>query len=344
MSARSIPLGPVQVAIAGLALAAADRERLLHPMVGGVILFAPNFSDREQLSRLCADIHGLREPPLLISADQEGGRVQRFREGFTRLPPMRRIGEVWDHDPDRAKRLARACGLTMAAELLMCGVDLSLAPVLDIDHGASTIIGDRAFHSSANAITEVAAALIDGMRAAGMASVGKHFPGHGYIAADSHLELPIDDRSFDAIERCDLVPFAGLAGKLDGIMPAHVVYPQVDAKPAGFSAVWIRDILRTRLGFAGAVFSDDLGMAGAAGEGALHARAHAAFAAGCDLVLACTPEGADALLAELRYTMPAEGARRLAALTGAGAKGSLDRIGQHPDYLQSKQVVSGAQG
>ena len=316
MSARQVPLGPVHVAIAGLELGSADRERLLHPLVGGVILFAPNFSDREQLCRLCAEIHALRTPQLLISADQEGGRVQRFRAGFTPLPPMRRIGALWDRDRRRAVELARACGITMAAELRACGVDLSLAPVLDVDHGASTIIGDRAFHSDAHAIAEIAGALIDGMHDAGMASVGKHFPGHGFIAADSHLELPIDDRSLQAIEQCDLVPFVALARKLAGMMPAHVLYPQIDARPAGFSPVWIRDILRGRLGFPGAVFSDDLGMAGAAGEGTLAERARAAFAAGCDLVLACTPEGADALLDELRYSMPPDATRRLAALFG----------------------------
>lgn len=316
MSARSMPLGPVHVAIEGLELTGADRERLLHPLVGGVILFAANFRDRQQLAQLCGSIHALREPRLLISADQEGGRVQRFREGFTALPPMRRIGLLWDRDRSSARKLARACGLTMAVELRACGVDLSLAPVLDIDHGASTVIGDRAFHSVPGAIAELAGALIDGMRTGGMASVGKHFPGHGYIAADSHLELPLDQRGFDAIERCDLVPFAALAARLAGIMPAHVLYPQVDEHPAGFSTVWIRDILRERLGFGGAVFSDDLGMAGAAGAGTLGARALAALAAGCDLVLACTPEGADALLAELRYVMPAESAQRLAALFG----------------------------
>ena len=337
MSARAMPLGPVHVAIGGLEMTSADHVRLLDPRVGGVILFAANFSDRAQLVRLCADIHGVRTPRLLICADQEGGRVQRFRDGFTRLPPMRRIGELWDRDPARARDLAFACGVTMAFELRDCGVDLSLAPVLDVDHGASTIIGDRAFHSDAAAIAEIAGALIDGMGAGGMASVGKHFPGHGFIAADSHLELPVDDRNLEAIEQCDLIPFARLAGKLAGMMPAHVLYPQVDGRPAGFSPAWIRDILRTRLQFDGAVFSDDLGMAGAAGEGTLGARALAAFAAGCDLVLACTPEGADALLAELDYCMPQDSVRRLGALFGPPGRATAG------EYAQAKQTVLVAQ-
>ena len=343
MTPQTIPLGPVQVAVSGLELTHVDRERLLHPLVGGVILFAPNFTDPEQLRRLCAAIHALREPQLLISADQEGGRVQRFRAGFTALPPMRRIGELWDRDQAGARNLAWACGLTMAHELRACGVDLSLAPVLDVDHGASTIIGNRAFHSDVRAIVSLAGALIEGMRAGGMASVGKHFPGHGFIAADSHLELPVDDRTLDAIGRCDLIPFAGLAEKLAGMMPAHVLYPRVDDRPAGFSTIWIRDILRSRLGFTGAVFSDDLGMAGAAGEGALAARAMAAFGAGCDLVLACTPEGADTLLDELRYRMPEAATRRIAALNERATSDSNYTDKRLSEYAEARRVVIDAQ-
>jgi len=342
MSKARLPLGPVLVAVSGLELTATDRERLLHPLVGGVILFAPNFSDREQLCQLCDQIHQLREPRLLVSVDHEGGRVQRFREGFTQLPPMRRIGELWDRDKESAHRLAWSCGLAMAIELRCCGVDLSLAPVLDVDHGASTIIGDRAFHCDASAISELAGSLLDGLCDGGMASVGKHFPGHGFIAADSHLELPVDERSFEVIERCDLVPFKGLASRLGGIMPAHVLYPKVDARPAGFSTVWIRDILRTRLGFTGAVFSDDLGMAGAAGEGAIDARAQAAFDAGCDLVLACTAEGADALLTELRYKVPDSTTQRLAALSGSSLVGQREPQQQHPLYIQAQQTIQRA--
>ena len=255
---------------------------------------------------------------------------------------MRRIGELWDRDKARAHHLAWSCGLVMAIELRCCGVDLSLAPVLDVDHGASTIIGDRAFHSDARAIDDLAGSLLDGLRDGGMASVGKHFPGHGFIAADSHLELPIDERSLEEIERCDLVPFKGLASRLGGIMPAHVLYPKVDARPAGFSSVWIRDILRTRLGFAGAVFSDDLGMAGAAGEGAIDARAQAAFDAGCDLVLACTAQGADALLTELHYEVPETTTQRLADLCGSPLVGERAPGQQHPLYAQAQQTIERA--
>jgi len=308
--------GPVLVAIDGLELGPSDRVRLLHPLVGGVILFASNFVARDQLVRLCAEIHMLREPRLLICVDHEGGRVQRFREGFTRIPPMRRLGELWNSDPAAARSAAHAAGYVLAFELRACGVDLSLTPVLDVDHGASTIIGDRAFHSDPAAIVDLAGSLIGGMRSAGMAAVGKHYPGHGFIAADSHLEMPVDERSWEAIERCDLVPFRALADKLGGIMPAHVLYPRVDGRPAGFSKLWIRDILRQRLGFRGASFSAYLGMAGAAGGGSLDARAHAALEAGCDLVLACTAAGAEELLAQFCYTMPEEGRQRLIALAG----------------------------
>lgn len=331
--------GPVIVAIDGLQLAAADRERLAHPMVGGVILFANNFEDPAQLKRLCDEIHAIRDPRLLICVDHEGGRVQRFRSGFTRLPPMRRIGDQWDRDPALAARTAHAAGYVMAIELRGCGVDLSLAPVLDVDHGASTIIGDRAFHSDPYAIATLAGHLIDGMQAGGMVGVGKHFPGHGYIAADSHLELPIDERPIEAMQACDLIPFRRLAGRLAGVMPAHVLYPQVDRRPAGFSTKWIRDILRAEFGFRGAVFSDDLGMAGAAGEGSLDARAHAALAAGCDLVLACTAQGADALLDCLRYDMPDASRAQLGALAGAALPIATEDMRQNSRFAAALQLI-----
>lgn len=293
-----MPLGPVIAAVAGLELDAADRERLLHPRIGGVTLFARNFASKEQVSALCREIHSLRDPKLLICVDHEGGRVQRFRDGYTVLPPMRRIGELADRDMARALEASRAAGLLMGAELKACGVDVSFAPVLDLDYGASSIIGDRAFHADPQKVVELAGALLDGMGAAGMVGVGKHFPGHGYIAADSHLELPVDDRSWTQIEANDLVPFMRLAARLAGVMPAHVLYPAIDTRPAGFSRVWLQEVLRRQCGFKGAIFSDDLGMLGAAGEGSFGARASAAFEAGCDLVLACTPADADALLGD----------------------------------------------
>jgi len=311
-----MPPGPVVAAVAGLELDAADRERLRHPRVGGLPLFARNFASREQVSALCREIHALRDPPLLICVDHEGGRVQRFRDGYTSLPPMRRIGELADHDAARAVKIAWAAGYVMGSELKACGVDVSFAPVLDLDYGASTIIGDRAFHSDPHQVTALAGALLDGMAAAGMAGVGKHFPGHGYIAADSHLELPVDERNFTQIESRDLVPFMSLASRLAGVMPAHVLYPAIDTRPAGFSRYWLQEVLRRQCGFEGAVFSDDLGMLGAAGEGTFGARASAAFQAGCDLVLACTPADSDALLAEAFDEPAGPWRHRLSAMFG----------------------------
>jgi beta-N-acetylhexosaminidase len=314
MSARTLPLGPVIAAVEGLELTTADRERLAHPLVGGVTLFARNFAEPAQLAALCAQIHALREPSLLVCVDQEGGRVQRFREGFTRIPPMRAIGALWAGDPSRARAAAHAAGLVIASELRACGVDLSFAPVLDLDYGASSIIGDRALHRSPEVVAALAGRILDGLAEAGMAGVGKHFPGHGYIAADSHLELPVDDRNVDTILGRDVAPFRALGARLAGVMAAHVLYPRVDAQPAGFSVHWLAQVLRGELGYAGAILSDDLGMAGAACAGTLEERAQAAFAAGCDLALACTPQDADVVLSRLRYDMPAQGRNRLHAM------------------------------
>jgi len=328
------------VGVEGLALTAADRERLGHPLVGGVILFAANFHDREQLCALCSAVHEIREPRLLVAVDQEGGRVQRFRDGFTRLPPMRRLGELRDRDPDTARQAARAAGITIAAELIACGVDLSLAPVLDIDHGASTIIGDRALHSDPAAVADLAGALIAGLREAGMASVGKHYPGHGAIRADSHLELPVDERPLDEISACDLVPFRRLARELAGIMPAHVLYPAVDSRPSGFSRRWLGEILRGDLGFEGTIFSDDLGMEGAAGEGTMAERARAAVDAGCDMVLACTAAGADRLLDSWRWPAPRVSRERLAAMRPRPSFASFESWRRDRRYLAAQEALA----
>ncbi len=292
--------GPVVVDIQGHRLQPQERARLRHPLVGGVILFARNFRDRHQLRALCDEIHAVREPGLLIAVDQEGGRVQRFRDdGFTILPPMADLGRCWDADPDRAQALAHDVGRVLAAELRACGVDLSFTPVLDLDWGHSAVIGNRALHAQADVVSALARALIGGLAQAGMAACGKHFPGHGWATADSHHAIAVDDRPLAQILAQDAAPYGALdAAVLPAIMPAHVVYPQVDARPAGFSPVWIQTVLRTRLGYDGLVFSDDLTMQAAQVAGDVPARALAALQAGCDMVLVCNrPDLADAVLA-----------------------------------------------
>lgn len=297
--------GEVMLGVEGLELTAADRERLAHPRVGGVILFARNFTDGAQLKALTASIHALRDLRLPIAVDHEGGRVQRFRDGFTAIPAMRTLGELWDRDVAAAATEAERLGRVLASELRAHGVDFTFAPVLDLDYGSSTIIGERAFHRNPNAVAHLSSALRLGLNAAGMPAVGKHFPGHGHVAADSHLEIPVDDRPMTAITADDLVPFAALVrAGLEAIMPAHVVYPAVDERPAGYSPVWLKEILRERLGFDGLIVSDDLDMAGALGAGDIVARGDAALAAGCDIVLACNDFASmDDLLS--RWTPPA---------------------------------------
>ena len=291
-------LGPVMVDVAGLELTPDDIERLQHPQVGGVILFARNFAAPLQLIQLAHSIRELRKPALLIAVDHEGGRVQRFRHGFTAIPPMAALGKLWDRDPAQALAAARGCGFVIGSELQAHGVDFTFAPVLDVDYGESGVIGDRALHSDPHTIAVLAEALQAGLFAAGMTSVGKHFPGHGYVRADSHLEVPVDDRTLVEITNSDLLPFQRLARSgMGGMMPAHVIYPKVDSKPAGFSSVWLQKILREKLGFDGLVFSDDLSMEGASTAGGMMARANAALNAGCDMVLSCNdPRAQDTIL------------------------------------------------
>jgi beta-N-acetylhexosaminidase len=290
-----VKLGRVMLDVAGLHVTDEEKERLRHPQVGGLILFARNFESPAQLRALTAEVRGLREPQLLVAVDHEGGRVQRFRDGFTRLPPMRSIGACARAD---GVRLARAAGAVIAAELQAHGIDFSFAPVLDVDYGSSSVIGDRAFCDDPAAIADLAGAFVSGLEAGGMAAVGKHFPGHGYARADSHVEAAVDDRELAAIEASDLVPYRRLIAQgLAAVMPAHVIYPKVDRRPAGFSPVWLRDILRGRLGFRGVAFSDDLSMEAAAQGGGVVERARAALDAGCDMVLLCNaPESAAALI------------------------------------------------
>ena len=332
------PLGPVMVDVAGLELAPDERELLGHPLVGGMILFARNYASPEQLRGLTGAIRGVRSPPLLIAVDHEGGRVQRFLDGFTRLPPMRALGRIYDANPAVAENLASAVGVVLAAELAAHGVDFSFAPVLDIDFGSSGVIGDRAFHSAPPVVARLAVALVGGLRRVGMGAVGKHFPGHGYVRADSHHEVPVDDRDLATIEANDLAPYRALIGAgLAGVMPAHVIYPRVDPEPAGFSRFWLQEILRARLGFDGIVFSDDLSMAGASVAGGIVERGHAALEAGCDMVLVCNardaalrlldglgPARLDAGKAE-RMQGPRTQASALAAPVYRGALGELAR-------------------
>ena len=290
---------PLIIDIAGLKLTPVDRERLKHPLVGGLILFARNWQDREQLTALCRSIKKLRSD-LLICVDHEGGRVQRFKtDGFTHLPPMRALGEMWLAEPQAKKKAgpldatnaATACGYVLGAELRACGVDLSFTPVLDLDYGSSGVIGDRAFARDPRVVSLLAKSLMQGLLQSGMANCGKHFPGHGFVKADSHTDIPIDRRSLKAILQDDAAPYRWLSNSLSSVMPAHVIYPKVDSRPAGFSSKWLNEILRGQMGFTGAIFSDDLSMAGArmldGKQLSFTEAAVEALQAGCDLVLLC---------------------------------------------------------
>ncbi|RZL90836.1 MAG: beta-N-acetylhexosaminidase [Variovorax sp.] len=282
---------PLIIDVAGTELTAADRRRVADPLVGGVIHFARNWHDRAQMSALNAQIKALR-PDILICVDHEGGRVQRFRtDGFTRLPSMRTLGELWMSEPMRATQAAVACGFVLAAELRACGVDFSFAPVLDLDYGESSVIGDRSFHRDPRVVALLARSLMHGLLQAGVANCGKHFPGHGFVRADSHVAIPVDRRSLKAILADDARPYDWLGGTLAAVMPAHVIYLKVDNRPAGFSQKWLQQVLRGKLGFDGAVFSDDLSMEAARQiQGEVLSFTDAALAAldaGCDLALLC---------------------------------------------------------
>jgi len=286
---------PVVLDIEGLSLNADDRRRLQHPLTGGLILFARNWANRMQLTALCAEIKELR-PDVLICVDHEGGRVQRFKtDGFTHISPMRRLGEMWQDDGKggegagamAATDAATACGYVLASELRACGVDLTFTPVLDLDFGESSVIGDRAFHRDPRVVSLLAKSVMHGLLLAGMANCGKHFPGHGFVKADSHVDVPVDRRSLKAILDDDAKPYEWMSTSLTSVMPAHVIYPKVDSMPAGFSQRWLQDILRERMGFTGAIFSDDLSMEGASVAGDHTQGAVAALNAGCDLVLLC---------------------------------------------------------
>jgi len=311
-------LGPLMIDVGGTELTSTDRARLEHPLVGGVILFSRNFTDRSQLTTLVNQIKATRSPELLVAADHEGGRVQRFREGFTSLPAARQIGKIFDQEPSRATDLARTLGRVAGAELRGVGIDINFAPVLDLFRPSSKAIGDRSFHDDPVIVTTLGSQLLLGMRETGVHGVGKHFPGHGGVSEDSHHCLPVDERSLDAMSESDLAPYRLMErDTLKGVMTCHVRFPQVDSLPATFSSRWIKDQLRGTLDFDGVVFSDDLVMTGAQTIGAPPARALQAIDAGCDMVLVCNDSDAvDAILATESIPFDKNRAQRLEKLYG----------------------------
>ncbi|NQD37619.1 beta-N-acetylhexosaminidase [Permianibacter sp. IMCC34836] len=330
-------LGPLMLDLKGYSLDAEERELIRHPAVGGVILFARNIATAEQVRALTDAIRAESGRHLLIAVDQEGGRVQRLREGFSRLPPLRTLGPEADAE---AQRRARELGWLMASEVRAVGCDISFAPVLDLDYGTSVVIGDRSFGPDPAQVVPLARAYLNGMRDAGMLGTGKHFPGHGFVAADSHTEVPVDERSAEEIGRC-LSVFKALAAELGGIMPAHVIYPALDALPAGFSRYWLQTVLRGQLQFAGCIFSDDLAMAGAHVVGDYHARAHAALDAGCDMVLVCNDRaGAIETLQALPQRIPREQSDRIAALCQRQASVQVASLQQDPRWQRAQALLA----
>jgi beta-N-acetylhexosaminidase len=354
---------PLVLDIAGTMLTDVDRRRLAHPMTGGMILFARNWQDREQLTSLCAEIKSVA-PDLLICVDHEGGRVQRFRTGgFTHLPAMRALGQMWMKDSRgqpgsgamAATNAASAAGFVLGSELRACGVDFSFTPVLDLDYGESGVIGDRAFHRDPRVVAMLAKSLMHGLLRSGMSNCGKHFPGHGFVKADSHAEIPVDGRTLKAILADDAAPYPWLSTTLASVMPAHVIYPKVDAKPAGFSSRWLNDILRGQLRFGGAIFSDDLSMAGArlieGREVSYTEAAVAALNAGCDMALLCNqsmndPQAVDDLLDGLaraqqqgKWRASEASERRRLSLLPTSAPLGWDALMAHPDYMHALDLL-----
>jgi beta-N-acetylhexosaminidase len=338
-----VSLGPLMIDLIGTELSAEERELLHHPLIGGVILFTRNYLDPAQLSALVGAIHAERSPPLIAAVDQEGGRVQRFRPGFSLLPPVRRIGHEYDLNPRQGVALARSLGWLMAAELRAHGVDISFAPCVDLDHGVS-FIGDRAFHGSAQAVAQLALGFMQGMREAGMAATAKHFPGHGAVVADSHLTLPVDRRPLTDLS-ADLAPYRRLiANGLPAIMVAHVLFSAVDPAPASLSARWIRDVLRGELRFQGVVFADDLSMGGAAAAyGDIVTRARQALSAGCDMLPVCNNRaGVIELLDKLDVEPQPASSLRLVRLHGRGAAPARAALEASPQWLNARELLARA--
>ena len=334
-------LGPLMVDVAGTELTAEDTQILRHPLVGGVILFTRNYRDPEQLTALVGAIHAVRSPALLVAVDHEGGRVQRFRSGFSVLPPLRRIGKEFDLDAKVGLDLARHMGWLMAAELRACGVDLSFAPCVDLDYGVSEIIGDRAFHSKAPAVSQLAIAYVHGMKDAGMAATAKHFPGHGAVVADSHTHAPVDRRAYVDLDD-DIMPYRRLiANGLPAVLAAHVLFPEVDADAvASVSPRWIRDILRAELGFNGVVFTDDMSMAGAAVAGDIVERSHRALDAGSDMVLICNSRpSVVSVLDKLKVDPSPASAVRLVRMRGREGM-PRDTLMASAEWQQSREMLA----
>lgn len=333
--------GPLMIDVEGTDLSEAERALLQHSMVGGLILFTRNFESINQLQTLISDIRCLN-PTILIAVDHEGGRVQRFREGFSQLPAMSELGLLYQSDEIQALTIARELGWLMAAELLALDIDISFAPILDRDHGISEVIGDRAFASDLPSIMRLTESFIKGMKDAGMAATGKHFPGHGAVEADSHVAIPVDDRDFDEISHEDMAVFKALVLKgIDAMMPAHVIYPQVDSQPAGFSSVWLQQILRQQLGFDGVIFSDDLGMEGATVAGSFANRAKLALAAGCDMVLVCNDrKGALEVLEFLEQYPPQKNTRIARMRANKSRTITINDLQKSPRWVQAQQYIS----
>jgi beta-N-acetylhexosaminidase len=335
--------GPVMLDVVGKTLSADDTRRLAHPMTGGVILFARHYENRAQLIALTDAIRAVRDD-LLIAVDHEGGRVQRFRtDGFTVLPAMGKLGALWDSDVLHATKVTTAVGYILAAELRACGIDMSFTPVLDLNYGQSQVIGDRAFHRDPRVVAMLAKSLNHGLALAGMANCGKHFPGHGFATADSHVAMPVDDRPLEDILRDDVAPYDWLGLALASVIPAHVIYSQVDSKPAGFSQVWLQEVLRGKLRFPGAIFSDDLSMEAARQGGTLTEAAGAALHAGCDMVLICNqPEEAEKVLDALRFTPSKESQARLKRMRPRGKALKWSKLVAEPEYLQAQALLRSA--
>jgi beta-N-acetylhexosaminidase len=354
MKKKNYSPGPIVLDVEALVLNEQDKARIAHPLTGGVILFGRNFQNRQQLTTLTKAIKAVRED-VLIAIDHEGGRVQRCKtDGFTHLPAMQRLGLLWSgkqlpagkHTPQEtallAMKAATAVGYILACELLACGVDFSFTPVLDLDYGNSSVIGDRAFHMDPSIVSILARSLNHGLLLAGMKNCGKHFPGHGYAKADSHIEIPVDDRTLETILRKDAQPYSDLGVVLDAVMPAHVIYPKVDEFPAGFSKKWLQDILRRQMGFTGVIFSDDLSMEGASVMGNVVQGAQAAIAAGCDAVLICnSPAQVDQLLAHLRINekLFAVSKQRLIRLFPTNPRYDWKTLQQEIQYSEAKMLL-----